>query len=81
MMNSGKVLTGILAGFAAGAVIGILFAPEKGSATRQKIEDKKHGYVGQFIAMYDELRDTVRGKYESAKHGARDLAAKGKIAI
>jgi gas vesicle protein len=78
MMNSGKVLTGILAGFAAGAVIGILFAPDKGSATRRKIADKSDDYTAELKAKYDELRDTVRGKYASAKQGVRDLAAKGK---
>jgi gas vesicle protein len=80
-MNSGKVLTGILAGFAAGAVIGILFAPDKGSATRQKLVDKKDDYTEELKAKYDELRDTVRGKYASAKQGVRDLAAKGKEAV
>lgn len=81
MMNSGKVLTSILAGFAAGAVIGILFAPDKGSATRQKIADQKDDYLDELKAKYDELRDTVRGKYASAKQGAKDLAAKGEEAM
>jgi gas vesicle protein len=77
-MNSGKVLTGILAGFAVGAVVGILFAPDKGSATRQKIADKKDDYIDELKAKYDELRDTVRGKYESVKRNAKDMAAKSK---
>lgn len=38
-MSSGKVVLGMLAGLAAGAVLGILFAPEKGSKTRRKILD------------------------------------------
>ena len=36
-MKSGKVLLGVLAGAAAGALLGILFAPEKGTKTRKMI--------------------------------------------
>ena len=39
-MNSGKVVLGVLAGLAAGAALGILFAPDKGTATRKKISKK-----------------------------------------
>jgi gas vesicle protein len=36
-MNSGKVLLGLFAGIAAGALLGILFAPEKGVGNPKKI--------------------------------------------
>ncbi|MEJ7683756.1 MAG: YtxH domain-containing protein [Segetibacter sp.] len=39
-MNSGsKVLLGVLAGAATGAILGVLFAPDKGMETRRKISD------------------------------------------
>lgn len=39
MKDSGKVVAALLAGLAAGAVLGVLFAPEKGTETREKIND------------------------------------------
>jgi gas vesicle protein len=40
MNNSGKILAAVAAGIAAGAVLGILFAPDKGTETRKKIADQ-----------------------------------------
>ena len=44
-MKTGKVVLGTLAGLAIGALAGILFAPEKGSTTRQQIKDKSDDYA------------------------------------
>ena len=40
MSDNGNTVLGILAGTAVGAVLGILFAPDKGSKTRQRIADQ-----------------------------------------
>ena len=36
-MESSKVVLGVIGGVAVGALLGVLFAPDKGSKTRKKI--------------------------------------------
>jgi gas vesicle protein len=77
-MSTGKVVLGTLAGLAAGALAGILFAPEKGSATRKQIKYKKDKYIDELKSKIDELRDSISEKFRSTKNDAEILAEKGK---
>jgi gas vesicle protein len=74
-MSSGKVLLGVLAGVAAGALLGILFAPEKGSTTRRKIVSKGEEYVDDLKEKFGEFVDKVADKFESAKEETKKEAA------
>ncbi len=62
MNNTGKIITAVAAGAAAGAILGILFAPAKGSETRQKLNDQ-----GKKIA------NSVKDKLEKGKERMNDL--------
>ena len=78
-MNSGsKVLMGIVAGAAAGAVLGLLFAPEPGVETRRKIGEGSKDMAANLKEKFSELVDGIADKYESAKEGASDMLHKGK---
>jgi gas vesicle protein len=69
-MEQGKVVLGVLAGVTAGAILGILFAPDKGVKTRKKIMDKGEDYAEELKDKFNELLDTVTEKYETLKHKA-----------
>jgi len=77
-MSNGKLVTGILVGAAAGAILGILFAPDKGSSTRQKISKKTGDFTDSLKDKYSDFVDSVASKFRSAKNNAEDLAEKGK---
>ena len=66
-MSTGKVFLGVLAGVAAGAALGILFAPEKGSKTRRKICKKGEDYVDSLKDKFNEFRDDISEKFEEMK--------------
>ena len=49
------------AGLAAGAVIGLILAPEKGTKTRKKIKKTLDEFVeGNFPDIGDKLKDLIR---------------------
>jgi gas vesicle protein len=77
-MNSGKVLLGVLAGAAVGALAGILFAPDKGSRTRKQIVDKSEDYADGLIEKFEEMTSTLSKKYNHAMQEVDGLVAKGR---
>lgn len=77
-MNTGKTALSMLAGIATGAVLGILFAPDKGSNTRKKIVSKGEGYADNVKMKFNGLLDTMKEKYESIRNEAETIEDDGK---
>jgi gas vesicle protein len=76
-MSTGKVLLGVLAGVAAGALVGILFAPAKGSRTRRRILKKGEYYADGLKDKFSECCDSISEKFEHVKEEVSALAKKG----
>ncbi|MEK6481610.1 YtxH domain-containing protein [Catalinimonas sp. 4WD22] len=63
MDNSGKVISALLIGAAAGAIAGLLLAPESGDKTRRKLNKSAKN-------MLDDLEDA----WEDSAERIKDLA-------
>jgi gas vesicle protein len=77
-MSAGKMLLGIMAGAAAGAALGILFAPDKGTETRKRIAEKSDEYAGQVKEKFNGVVDNLSKKMDDVKSRANDMANKGR---
>lgn len=78
MNDNSKILAAMLAGLAAGAAIGILFAPERGSETRDKlndslknlgdsIKDRAADEIGNLSEFKDKVVDSIKTKLRGAE--------------
>lgn len=72
-MNTGKVILGALVGVAAGAVLGVLFAPKRGAVTRRAISLKSKRQVNEMKHKFNEFVDSVTEKFEKVKQEMVDI--------
>ena len=75
MTSTSKVLLGILGAAAAGVVIGLLTAPDKGSETRNRLAKKANDLgksVGNLFSKANGELEELKGKARRAKSAAQD---------
>jgi len=80
-MNTEKVLLGALAGFATGALFGVLFAPYKGKELRGKISQGTLDYASDLKAKFSNYVDSLSEKMDMVKDEAGNLVDQGKSAL
>lgn len=80
MSDNTKVLGALILGAAAGATLGLLFAPDKGSEIRKKIKGNVDDIIDQLTEKINEgkealtdLKDKAMSKAEEMKGKASDL--------
>ncbi|MES2285112.1 MAG: YtxH domain-containing protein [Bacteroidota bacterium] len=72
MTTNGKIIGALLIGAAAGAVLGLLFAPSKGSELRQKIKDSTGDLADELSEKIKEGKDALSGLKERMMSEAED---------
>ena len=73
MTRGTKIILGLLAAAAAGAAIGLLVAPEKGSELRKRIKNKAGELVDDVSELLALGKEKVKEAYARAEEDAEDL--------
>lgn len=69
-----KITIAAGAGLFAGAVLGIMFAPDKGENTRKKIAESGKKLSDNLKEKISNLKVTIKGKADAVKDGMEELA-------
>jgi gas vesicle protein len=83
MNDNTKVIVALLAGIAAGAALGILFAPESGTETRDKlseslknlgdsIKETAAAEIDNLVGLKDKVVDNIKSKVRGAEQEYQD---------
>ncbi|HTA82489.1 MAG TPA: YtxH domain-containing protein [Bacteroidia bacterium] len=71
--STGKVIGALFIGALAGAALGVLFAPDKGSRTRRKLATGARDLADDLTEKIKEEADTLRSKAEELEDAAKDM--------
>ena len=73
-MSNKKKILGVLTGVAIGATIGVLFAPDKGAATRKRFTRKSFAYDDELEKKFNDLIDSITEQFENVVREVNQLA-------
>lgn len=74
MNNNSKMIVAIAAGVAAGTVLGILFAPDKGADTRKEINDQIKKLAGSVETGFNKTKEKFYDLKEKVEHAINEKA-------
>ena len=78
-MSKKVEILSVLAGFAIGVTIGILFAPDKGSNTRNRFTRKSFAYDDELEKKFNELIESITEQFENVVREVNRMAEERKL--
>lgn len=72
MNNTGKIMTALGAGLVIGGVLGVLFAPDKGTETRKRISERGKKFT-------DDIKSTFRSGRNKLADMKKDVLEKADV--
>ncbi len=74
--STSNLFIGFFAGLTVGAILGVLYAPDKGTNTRKKIVKKTQELAEDIEERFDELKEEVTDLVEDVKENLSDKKEK-----
>jgi len=79
MNNSAKIIAALAAGVLAGAVIGVLFAPDKGSETRKKVSEEGKKLAQSLKEKLNKMKEKSDEVASNIQESIDELEAKAQL--
>jgi gas vesicle protein len=76
MTTKSKVILGLVGAAAAGVIVGLLLAPEKGSDLRKKVKDTASGWAGHVTDLFANAKGEIDSLKNKGSRAAGEAANK-----
>jgi len=72
-MRTSKAFLGVAAGMAAGAILGVLMAPDSGSNTRRKISNRSQDVVDEVKSRFNGMKEGFNNQKDEIVTAAKKI--------